>query len=67
MSWPNPGYCPDRAKGKRVIVKLANGLICGRNPVSATTPPGWAADGPQGCRWSIAGHPFDIANYEVLG
>jgi len=62
----NPGFFPEVAKGKRVIVKLANGKVCGREPVTSTTPPGWAADGKQGCRWTITGHPFDIANYQVI-
>jgi hypothetical protein len=64
MMAPNPGRCPPEAYGKRVIVKLANGRICGRNQVGPTSPIGWAAETT---RWSITGHPFDIANYEVVG
>lgn len=63
---PNPGHCPDDAIGKRVIVKLANGLIQGKEPVSSTAPRGWAADGRWGCRWTRTGHPYDIAEYEVI-
>lgn len=62
---PNPGYCPADAEGRRVRVLLANGAIgaCDDGPTSA---PGWAADGRNGCRWSITGHPFDIAEYQVV-
>lgn len=63
----NPGYCPTGAAGKRVIVKLRNGRVCGREPVGNALPAGWAADGRQGCRWSLTGDPFDIVAYEVLG
>lgn len=63
---PNPGHCPDEAIGKRVIVRLVEGSVCGRDPVSPITPKGWAADGRHGCRWTITGHPFDIAEYEVI-
>lgn len=62
---PNPGHPPREATGKRVCVMLANGRAgaCDPNPMS---PPGWAADGQGGCRWSLTGHPFDIAEYEVI-
>ena len=62
---PNPGHLPKEAEGKRVRVQLAHGGIgkCDDNPMS---PPGWAADGKGGCRWSITGSRFDIAAYEVL-
>lgn len=59
----NPGHLPEEAIGKRVIVKLANGDVCGREPVSPTAPRGWAADT---ARWTLTGHPFDIAEYEVI-
>jgi hypothetical protein len=61
----NHGFCPDQAAGKRVFVWLANGLQgkCDPNPMS---PPGWAADGPSGCRWSITGSQFDIVECEVI-
>lgn len=52
----NPGYCPREADGKRVHVTLANGH-------GGTS---WAADGRNGCRWSIMGTPFDIEFYEVV-
>lgn len=61
----NPGCLPSDAIGKRVRVMLANGTIGAEDPRS-DTPPGWPADGPNGCRWSITGHPFDIGGYEVL-
>jgi len=63
---PNPGHCPDFARGKRVRVVLANGQRYGDHPVNAVVPAGWAADGSNGCRWSRSGHPFDIAEYEVI-
>lgn len=62
---PNPGSCPEAAKGKRVKVILANGTEphYDNNPMS---PPGWAADGRHGCNWSRRGFAFDIAYYRVL-
>lgn len=62
---PNLGHCPPEAEGKRVRVLLANGRI-GATDDNAMSPPGWAADGRGGCRWSLTGSPFDIAQYEVL-
>ena len=53
---PNLGYCPAEAAGKRVRVVLANGQ---------TPKESWPADGKSGCRWTLTGHPFDIAEYEV--
>lgn len=67
MFKPNPGKLPHEAKGKRVRVKLANGHTGGFEAVTPVSPVGWAADGPQGCRWDLSGHPFDIAEYEVIG
>ena len=63
---PNAGYLPLEAEGKRVRVVLANGRegATDDNPMS---PPGWAADGKGGCRWSRTGQAFDIAQYEVIG
>lgn len=63
---PNPGHLPPETAGKRVIVALRNGSVCGREPVSSGGPRGWAADGRGGCRWSLTNHPFDIINYEVI-
>jgi hypothetical protein len=60
---PNPGHLPPEAEGKRVIVQLAEGSTCGREPVSPTAPRGWAAEST---RWTLTGHPFDIAFYEVV-
>jgi hypothetical protein len=62
---PNPGYCPHEATGKRIRARLANGQI-GKSDDNVMSPPGWAADGKHGCRWSLSDHPFDIAEYEVL-
>lgn len=67
----NAGTCPTRAMGKRVVVELRNGSICGDKPVSPTSPAGWPADGKQGCRWSFTkeGNPsreFDIIRYRIL-
>jgi len=61
----NPGHLPPEAEGKRVRVRLACGRRgrCDNNPMS---PPGWAADGRNGCRWSLTGSPFDIAEDEVI-
>jgi hypothetical protein len=63
----NPGQIPDDARGKRVIVTLRNGRVCGRDPVGAALPNGWAADGREGCRWSRGNSPWDIVAYEVVG
>jgi hypothetical protein len=66
MVWQrNPGFLPNEAVGKRVSVRLANGRL-GRTDDNPMSPPGWAADGPSGCRWSRTGGAFDIAEFEVL-
>ncbi|MEP9402063.1 hypothetical protein [Sphingomonas sp. VNH70] len=62
---PNPGHLPQDAIGKRVRVLLANGREGSTDP-NPMTPSGWAADGKNGCRWSLTGSPFDIAEYEVI-
>jgi len=54
---PNLGKMPADAAGKRVRVKLANGL----EPEAS-----WAADGRGACRWSLRNFSFDIAFYEVV-
>jgi hypothetical protein len=64
---PNPGTCPEEAKGKRVLVELADG----RQPRYADVddpmaPPGWPADGKTGCCWRKRGLPFDIAFYKLI-
>ena len=58
---PNRGSCPPEAEGKRVRVRL-------RHAVDAGLPDtrDWPADGRGGCRWSLTGDPFDIAEYEVI-
>jgi hypothetical protein len=53
----NDGRMPSIAAGKRVRVRLRNGMC---------PPESWAADGKLGCRWSLTGHPFDILEFEVL-
>lgn len=60
------GTIPAKARGKRVVVQLRNGSICGRDPVHSAAPSGWAADGKGGCRWSLKNGPFDIAAFKVL-
>lgn len=60
---PNPGHCPEEAEGKRVRVRLADGSMATDVPGAA---PGWSADGRGGCRWTLTGSPFDIAEYEVI-
>lgn len=57
---------PADAKGKRIRGVLANGMRFGFEPVATGAPAGWPADGPTGCRWSLDGHPFDIAEFEVI-
>ncbi|VVT20541.1 conserved hypothetical protein [Sphingomonas aurantiaca] len=61
----NPGHLPEEAAGKRVRVRLAHGRI-GATDDNPMSPPGWAADGQGGCRWTHTGSPFDIAEYEVI-
>lgn len=62
---PNPGDLPPEAIGKRVLVRLGHGGI-GRADPNPMSPPGWAADGRGGCRWTRIGSPFDIAEHEVI-
>lgn len=65
------GRVPLKAKGKRVAVQLRNGSII-TEPVNKDTPPGWAADGKGGCRWThhrdteSPAAAFDIMGYKVL-
>lgn len=60
---PNPGHLPEEAIGKRVRVRLENGLEPRDDPAM---PPGWAADGRGACSWHRTGQPFDIALFEVI-
>ncbi len=60
---PNKGQCPREAVGKRVIVKLRNGRIAGREQVTSVSPPGWDA---KTTRWSLTDSPFDVIGYEVI-
>jgi len=54
---PNPGHCPEEARGKRVRVILNDGE-------EAKTS--WPADGKGGCRWAREPrYPFAIAGYRV--
>lgn len=62
---PNPGHCPEAAKGKRVKVILAHGREGSYDP-NPMSPPGWAADGKGGCSWIRRGMAFDIEWYRVL-
>ena len=68
MSWKtNIGERPIEAKGKRVKVKLRNGMICGDKPVSTGAAKGWPADDEAGrgpCNWRITGSDFDIAEWD---
>ena len=57
---PKLGHCPPEAIGRRVRVRL----VRDERGVAAHD---WAADGRGGCRWSLTGSPFDIAEYEVIG
>lgn len=65
------GRMPPEARGKRVAVVLRSGSVI-TEPVNKDTPPGWAADGKNGCRWSHTSNPdcpsaaFDIMGYKVL-
>lgn len=72
MSWkpnPAPGFLPEAARGKRVKVKLRNGMICGNEPVAGGAPAGWHADssapgkGPP-VRWRHDGGPFDVTDWD---
>jgi hypothetical protein len=60
---PNTGKLPREAAGKRVIVELCNGRICGQDAAPLL---GWAADGQSGCRWTLTGNGWDIAFYRVV-
>lgn len=61
---------PLGAAGKRVAVVLRSGKVVSE-PVNKDTPPGWAADGKGGCRWTHLdpenpASQFDIMGYKVL-
>lgn len=58
---------PERAAGKRVVVELRDGSIQGEKPVTPVSPAGWAADGRNGCRWTLTGSRADIMRYRILG
>ncbi len=58
----NKGRCPDAARGKRVIVKLRNGRVCGVDPVGNALPTGWAS---QTTRWTLTDSPFDVIEWEI--
>lgn len=72
MSWrdnPAPGSLPLQAKGKRVKVRLRNGMVCGAEPVAGDAPAGWHADnsapgkGPP-VRWHHDGSDFDVVAWD---
>lgn len=62
----NHGTMPADAAGKRIRGVLRNGMRFGFEPIANAVPDGWAADGKLGCRWTLTGHPFDIAEFEVI-
>jgi hypothetical protein len=53
--WRNQGHCPTKAAGKRVNVILRNG----------DEGKSWAADGRQGCRWTLTGDDYDIVAWAL--
>lgn len=55
---PNPGHQPEETIGRRVKVKLRNGTF----PLES-----WAADGRNGCNWTLSNWPFDIIEWELAG
>lgn len=61
----NDGKQPRGTRGKRVRVVLTNG-IASVDSIAPGAAAGWAADGKGGCRWTLTGHPFDIAWFLVL-
>ena len=70
MSWrPATGELPREARGKRVKVKLRNGMVCGTEPVATGAPSGWHADerapgkGPP-VRWRHDGSDFDVVAWD---
>jgi hypothetical protein len=60
---PNPGKQPEETAGKRVVVRLANGSVCGERPVNSDSKLGWSADTT---RWSKEGSPFDVVEWKLL-
>lgn len=65
----NHGRKPGDAAGKRVVVELRTGEICGELPQTPTSPAGWAVEpqkGAPGVRWTLEGHPFDVIRYRIL-
>ena len=72
MSWKSAnGTLPGIARGKRVKVRLRNGMVDGDRPISNGTPPGWRADescpgkGPP-MRWSHDGSPADVVEWDFV-
>lgn len=71
-SWrENPGYCPDDARGRRVLVRLRNGTEHGGQQVTVVSKLGWAADGRDACNWAldppgVRSREFNIAHYKVI-
>jgi uncharacterized protein YifN (PemK superfamily) len=59
------GHMPAELTGKRVVVQLRSGDIDGVEPVSTVTPSGWAADGRQGCRWTLLGVEWDVVAWKL--
>jgi hypothetical protein len=64
----NTGEMPPEAAGKRVRVILRHSREEPQyaNETRSDLPPGWAADGKGGCRWTLKRAPFDIVAYRIL-
>jgi hypothetical protein len=71
---PNPGKLPRECvvlddegsptgKYRRVIVKLRNGTILGREPVTTVAPRGWD---PRTTRWTHENHVSDVLEFKVI-
>jgi hypothetical protein len=65
------GQCPAMAKGRRVKVKLRNGMIDGAEPIASGTPAGWRADetalgkGPA-MDWRLRNSPLDVVEWDFV-
>lgn len=46
----------------RVVVKLRNGTVHGREPISTVGPKGWD---PKTTRWTLTDHAYDVLEFEV--
>jgi hypothetical protein len=73
MGWrPNErGTCPLDAQGKRVKVRLRNGVVTGESPVVTGGKAGWPADraaagSGQPMNWELTGSPFDVLEWDFV-